>query len=65
MKHLEEDYELDKPIVGIVSHFFDTIEALGGWTGIFFITISILGFYLFVVFTIQSGRKKREAKKKR
>ena len=65
VKHLEADYEVTSRSFGFVSHFFDTIEALGGWKGLAIATLGILAFYLYVDWTITSGRAKREAKKSR
>jgi hypothetical protein len=63
MKHLDHEYELEAPVPGLITHFHQTIENLGGWIGVGCISIVILLFYLYVIYTITSGRKKREAEK--
>jgi hypothetical protein len=62
--HLENDYELFERPMGIVPHFWDTIDVLGGWMGLTLISVGILAFFLVVDYVITTGRKKREAKKK-
>jgi hypothetical protein len=65
MKHLEEDYEVSEPPSGIVHHFFDTIRVIGGWKALVLIAIGIVAFYWYLLFAIQSGRKRRELEKER
>lgn len=64
VKHLEHDYELEYPEVTFVSHFWDTIAAMGGWKGLVLLTVGIFAFYQYVLYTITNGREKREAKKR-
>lgn len=64
VKHLDPDYFVHKRPSGYIAHFWDTIDSLGGPTGLFLITLGILIFYLIVEYTIQRSRQKREAKKK-
>lgn len=63
MKHLDPEYEVDRPPQGFVPHFWDTINVLGGARGMFLITLGIIIFYFTVEYVITQGRKKREAKK--
>lgn len=65
VKHLEEDYELDRPIRSFISHFWDTIDALGGSFGLALIIIGVLLFYFIVDYTIYISRQRREQKKKK
>ena len=65
VKHLDQDYELENPKTGFVEHFYDTIDAIGGWKGFAVLSVIIIAFYALVVYTIQSGREKREKAKKR
>jgi len=44
----------------LVDHWFDTIEVLGGWRGLFFILVGTLLFYAYVLYAIKAGRLKRE-----
>ena len=61
--HLSEEYELSRSFVRyLYDHFFDTIDALGGLRGLFCLFIGCLLFYGYVVYTITSGRAKRERK---
>jgi hypothetical protein len=64
-KHLTHDYELEEKPTGFIPHFWDTIDALGGWKGISLIAIGILIFQYIVAWAISSGRAKREAVKKK
>ncbi len=63
--NLDNDYEMATRPSGLMAHFWDTIEALGGTTGIVLISVGILGFFLIVDYVITTSRKKREAKKKK
>lgn len=63
--HLEHDYEMTTRPTGLIAHFWDTIDAIGGTTGIILISVGILGFFLIVDYVITSNRKKREMKKKK
>ncbi len=63
--HLDNDYELSSRPTGLVAHFWDTIDALGGATGITLIGIGILAFFLVVDYVITSSRLKREGKKRK
>lgn len=65
VKHLDQDYELANPKGGLIEHLYDTIDTIGGWKGILVLTGLIAAFYGVVVYTISSGRAKREAAKKR
>jgi len=31
IQHLDHDYELESKPTGLIPHFWDTIDALGGW----------------------------------
>ncbi len=65
VKHLlEHDYDISEKPSGFIPHFWDTIDALGGYLGIFLLSVGILLFFFIVDYTITSGRKKREGKKK-
>lgn len=63
VRHLERDYEMETKPSGLVPHFWDTIEVLGGWKGMCLLSFGIMSFYFIVVYFVTSGRKKREAKK--
>ena len=63
VKNLDHDWELEGPTNYYIHHFWDTIRALGGWKGILILFIGLAGFYLFVVYTIENGRIKREKAK--
>jgi hypothetical protein len=65
VKHLEPDYELDKPIITFVSHFWDTIDALGGPVGLSLIILAVFIFYIVVDYTIFISRQRRENKQKK
>lgn len=65
VKHLESDYEVDRPIITLTSHFWDTISALGGPLGILLIFVGVLTFYFIVDYTIFISRQRREQKKKK
>ena len=41
MKHLDHEYELDRPLFNLTNHFFGAIENLGGIRGIFGIVVVI------------------------
>jgi hypothetical protein len=56
---------MTKRPTGLIPHFWDTIDALGGTIGITLIAVGILAFFLIVDFVITTSRKKREAKKKK
>lgn len=64
MKHLDPDYEVDRPPMGLVPHFWDTINVLGGWRGMVLISIGVIIFYFVVDYAVMQGRKKRMIKKK-
>lgn len=59
-RHLDHDWELEKPLNFWVHHFWDTIRVLGGWKGLLILFILMGCFYGFVVYTIEQGRKRRE-----
>jgi hypothetical protein len=65
VKHLEPDYEVDRPISTYISHFWDTIDSLGGWIGLTCILIGVILFYFTIEYIITSSRIKREQKKKK
>ena len=65
MRHLEHDYTVDRRETGFVPHFWDTIDAIGGYKGILFLGFGIFAFYFGVLFFITYQREKREAAKKR
>jgi hypothetical protein len=65
VKHLESDYEMSHKPTGLVPHFWDTIDSLGGMTGLSLITIGFVLFYYFVDYMVVTSRKKREEKKKK
>jgi hypothetical protein len=65
VKHLQPDYFATSRPTGFIQHFWDTIDALGGITGLSLITLGILLFYLIVEYAIYRSRQQREAKKKR
>jgi hypothetical protein len=64
MKHLDPDYEVDRPPMGLVPHFWDTINVLGGWRGMVLISIGVIIFYFVVDYAVMQGRKNRMIKKK-
>lgn len=64
-KYLESDYDLSNKPTGLIPHFHDTIEAIGGIFGIALIFFGILFFYWLVSFYIAYSRQRRENKKKR
>ena len=58
---LDHEFELSRsPVKWLVDHWFDTIEVLGGWRGLFFILVGTLLFYAYVLYAIKAGRLKRE-----
>jgi hypothetical protein len=59
---LKADHEIEE--LYFATHFYETIDSIGGIYGICLITFGIFLFYLYVEYTITSGRKKREQKKK-
>lgn len=63
VKHLDFDYEIEEKPTGLIPHFWDTIEALGGFKGIFLITLGVLLFYGIVIYVVTTGRLKRQKKK--
>lgn len=65
VKHLEHDYELTWRPTGLVPHFWDTIEALGGLVGIFGLATAVIIFYFGVLFYINYSRQRRESKKRK
>ena len=60
VRHLDTDWELEGPLNFWVHHFWDTIRALGGWKGLIILFIAMGAFYTYVVYTIESGRERRE-----
>lgn len=66
MKHLDSQYELENPLdATLISHFYDTIELLGGWKGLIILALCIGIFHAIVDYVITSGRKKREEARRR
>lgn len=65
VKHLESDYEVDRPIITLTSHFWDTVNSLGGPIGLALIFVGVLAFYFIVDYTIYISRQRREQKKKK
>ena len=59
---LKADHEIEE--LHFITHFYDTIDSIGGIYGICLITLGIFIFYLYVEYTITNGRKKREESKK-
>ena len=59
---LKADHEIEE--LYFTTHFYETIDSIGGIYGICLITFGIFLFYLYVEYTITNGRKKREEKKK-
>jgi hypothetical protein len=64
-RHLEHDYEVEEAPSGMVHHFWDTIQVLGGWKGLALLCIAIVSFYAIVVYFVTAGRAKRSNPKKR
>ena len=51
------------PDFGLIAHFHDTIETIGGWKGILLICVLALAFQSFVTWFISRGSaKRREAR---
>lgn len=65
VRHLDPSYEESVKPSGVVPHFFDTIEALGGWKGLTLLFIGLVIFYLVVEYAIQRGRRRQNSKKRR
>lgn len=65
MKYLDPDYEVDSPPTGLIPHFFDTINVLGGWKGLLGISFGVLLFFLVIDFSISYNRKRREQQKQK
>jgi hypothetical protein len=65
VKHLDVDYFQDSRPTGLIPHFWDTIDVLGGSLGLGLITLGVFLFYLLVHYVVQSSRAKREKKKQR
>jgi hypothetical protein len=64
-EHLDHEFELSHSAVKFLyDHYFDTIDALGGLKGMFLILIGCVVFYGYVLYSIRSGRARREAKAK-
>lgn len=61
VKHLDPDYFVSKRPTGLIAHFWDTIEALGGYKGLFLICVGVILFYFIVNYTIFKSRERREA----
>jgi hypothetical protein len=59
---LQADHEIEANHLS--THFYETYESLGGIYGLCILTLGIFLFYLYVEYTVTSGRKKREDKKK-
>ena len=53
-----------KKKLSIWRHFVSTCESLGGWKGLLALFVIIALFYFAVWYTVTSGRKKRELKKR-
>jgi hypothetical protein len=64
MKHLDPDYEVDRPPSGLIPHFWDTIDVLGGSRGMILLILGVIIFYFLIDYIVSQGRKKRMAKKK-
>lgn len=62
MKHLDPNFEVLRPPRGLVAHFFDTINILGGPVGICLIFILICFFYFTLEYLV-NARKKMNKKK--
>ena len=66
MKHLDSSWELENPgQTTLLSHLYDTIEALGGWKGLLVLFVGVGNFHGIVEYVISSGRKKRQEAKRR
>ncbi|RYH24764.1 hypothetical protein EON65_16315 [archaeon] len=65
VKHLDPDYFVSTRPTGFIAHFWDTIDALGGYKGLFLISVGVLLFYFIVNYTIYKSREKREAAKQK
>ena len=66
MKHLDSSWELENPgQTTLLSHLYDTIEALGGWKGLLVLFVGVGIFHGIVEYVISSGRKKRQEAKRR
>lgn len=59
----EEDVSEERSI--FVTHFFETLEALGGTTGLSILFIVLIAFYAFVHIAITYSRHQRDSKKRR
>ncbi len=59
---LKADNEIDA--LHLSTHFYETIDSIGGIYGIGVLVFGIFLFYMYVEYTITNGRKKREEKKK-
>jgi len=47
-----------------VEHFWETLEAIGGYKGIFLLSLAIYIFYGIVHYTVTISRKRRERKRR-
>lgn len=65
VRYLDQDYQQASKPTGLIPHFWDTIDSLGGILGLSLLFLGICAFYYIVMYTIVSGRQKREAAKKR
>lgn len=57
MSNNEEEISSFKRRLSLLEHFFDTIRVLGGWKGICIIAVTLLVFYLFVLYTVSKRHK--------
>jgi hypothetical protein len=63
VKHLDHEYELTERPSDLIFHFWDTIDAIGGWKGIAALFLFMCVFYGIVVYTIENSRRKRQEKR--
>lgn len=66
VRFLDPDYEDSlQPSNMFVSHFWDTIDAIGGWKGLVVLSVGIVIFYIIVLYTVTTARQRQIAKKKK
>ena len=61
VKQLDQEWEIERPrFIHIASEIFGV---LGGWKGILAFFVGLYLFYSYILYTVASGRKRREAAK--
>jgi hypothetical protein len=63
VKHLDEEWEIERP--RIFHHVEEVYTTFGGWKAVVLFFIGLYAFYSYILYTISTGRKRREAAKMR